>query len=258
MSKTHYEILGVPRTADIREIQMAYHRLAQKYHPDKADTPEMKREYEQHFAMVSAAYNVLKDKEKRAKYDRSLGISSDSAGKTADMAKPDDTQSRPRGAGSSGTMPKVGSGAPKIQGGFDQNRVSVAKRAFNGGKQYFAAGDYLKATEFFEVAVKNNDGEAAYHAYLALALLRSKRGFTRAVEAVKRAIEIDPYNSEHRLILAELYEATNSTSMAIAAYEEILKWDPDNARAKAALAALRPNRAKSLLGRIFGRLFSGK
>ncbi|MCX7718102.1 MAG: DnaJ domain-containing protein [Candidatus Sumerlaeaceae bacterium] len=250
MSKTHYEILGVPKTADIREIQMAYHRLAQKYHPDKADTPEKKREFEQHFGLVSAAYNVLKDKEKRAAYDRSLANAGGASISPAEAPKPDETGGRTRSPGSSGTMPKAGTGG-QTPGGFDQNKASVARRAFNGGKQCFAAGDYVKATEFFEVAVKNNDSEATYFSHLAMALLRSRRGFTRAVEAAKRAIEIDPYNSEHRLILAELYEAINSRSMAIATYEEILKWDPENARAKAALAALRPNRAKSIFGRLF-------
>lgn len=251
MSKTHYEILGVPRTAGNREIQMAYHQLAQKYHPDKADSPEKKQEYEQRFGLVSAAYNVLKDRDKRAAYDRSLRITPESSANPAEAPKPDETGAHARGAGSIGKIPNAGAGAGP--GGFDRNRAAVARRAFNGGKQCLAAGDYAKATEFFEVAVKNNDSEATYHSHLALALLRSKRGFNRAVESAQRAIAIDPYNSEHRLILAELYEAIASTSMAVAVYEEILKWDPENARAKAALARLRPNRAKSILGRLFGK-----
>lgn len=62
-----YKTLGVARTAEQAEIKSAYRKLAKKYHPDLNPGDA---EIERRFKEVSAAYDVLGDAEKRAKYDR--------------------------------------------------------------------------------------------------------------------------------------------------------------------------------------------
>lgn len=66
--KDYYEILGVERGADEKQIKRAYRKLAQQYHPDKQTGSE------EQFKQINEAYQVLGDPEKRAKYDR-LGSS---------------------------------------------------------------------------------------------------------------------------------------------------------------------------------------
>jgi molecular chaperone DnaJ len=63
---TYYEILEVSRESTLEEIRTAYRRLALKYHPDKNPGDQVA---EDRFKVVSEAYQVLADPEKRQLYD---------------------------------------------------------------------------------------------------------------------------------------------------------------------------------------------
>jgi curved DNA-binding protein len=64
--RDYYEVLGVPRDASAEDIRRAYRTLARQYHPDVNKDPEA----EDRFKEVSEAYEVLRDPEKRERYDR--------------------------------------------------------------------------------------------------------------------------------------------------------------------------------------------
>lgn len=241
MSKTYYEVLGVPRNAGELEIKAAYHRLARKYHPDKAASVSEAQSLQSEFSHISTAYNVLKDPEKRSAYDQTLEVK-----RQQDAAQSGPLAKAPSSPGSPAAAPGASSASS------EKHRATVAKRAYVKGLQLMQAGDYAKAVEFFENAIKNNDREAIYYAKLAQTHLRSRRSFSKATEAAQKAIELDPYNSDYRLILAELYENAGSTSMAIKTYEEILRWDATNSKAKMALNVLAPKKS-SIFDRIFGK-----
>jgi curved DNA-binding protein len=64
--RDYYETLGVSRDASQDDIRAAYRRLARQNHPDVNKSPEA----EERFKEISEAYEVLRDPEKRAQYDR--------------------------------------------------------------------------------------------------------------------------------------------------------------------------------------------
>lgn len=67
MAKDYYQILGVPRGTDAKEIKKAYRKLARQYHPDI--NPNSK-DAEAKFKEINEAYQVLSDEEKRKFYDQ--------------------------------------------------------------------------------------------------------------------------------------------------------------------------------------------
>lgn len=65
--KDYYKTLGVERAASEEEIKKAFRRLAHQYHPDKSGGDH---ESTERFKLINEAYEVLKDPDKRAQYDR--------------------------------------------------------------------------------------------------------------------------------------------------------------------------------------------
>lgn len=70
--KDHYEVLGVSKNATEQEIKSSFRKLSRKYHPDmqSGKSDNEKKEAENKFKEIAAAYEVLSDKDKRAHYDQ--------------------------------------------------------------------------------------------------------------------------------------------------------------------------------------------
>ncbi|MBU4547692.1 MAG: DnaJ domain-containing protein, partial [Euryarchaeota archaeon] len=64
--RDYYEVLGVDKGSDKKEIKKAYRKLAMKYHPDVSDDAEAADKFKE----ISEAYAVLSDEEKRSTYDQ--------------------------------------------------------------------------------------------------------------------------------------------------------------------------------------------
>lgn len=95
-----YQVLGVARGVSAEDLRKAYRKLAKEFHPDRNQGNEKASE---RFKEISAAYDLLGDADKRAKYDRG---EIDASG-----------QPRARGFGGGGYRPGAGTGAG-AGGGF--------------------------------------------------------------------------------------------------------------------------------------------
>src|SRR6266581_8748458 len=67
MARDYYEVLGVPREASEEEIRKAYRKIAFQNHPDRNPSD---KSAEQKFKEATEAYEVLRDPDKRARYDQ--------------------------------------------------------------------------------------------------------------------------------------------------------------------------------------------
>src|SRR4051812_34827444 len=83
MRRDAYELLGVPRGADERQVKKAFRQLARELHPDVNNHDP---EAEEKFKEAAEAYEVLSDPERRAVYDRHGWDGLDSRGYAAQTA----------------------------------------------------------------------------------------------------------------------------------------------------------------------------
>ena len=75
----YYDVLGVKRHADVKEVKVAYFKMAKKFHPDHNKTLDAK----QMFELIAEAYDVLSDEDKRKEYDETGCVSERHGGRSA-------------------------------------------------------------------------------------------------------------------------------------------------------------------------------
>jgi curved DNA-binding protein CbpA len=285
-----YKILGVPRDAPEREIKRAYYKLARDLHPDKAPDEQEARKNSDELAAISQAYNTLKDPRKRAEYDASrgyakspgnglsqspaieppsLGLGASASAAANSRGIPGTASSMPRSGGTiaAGSGQGPGSGGKVTQGDMLAQRRNMAQKAFVRGMQFFKRQELREALPLFEAAVTNDpESEPQYHLKYAQCLMRTKGSYGKAAEHARIACEMDQYNIEFKLMLGEIHEMAGVSTKAVEVYEDVLRWDPTNAVAKAKLAILsKSGKGRSLLagsqnalGKLFPSLFHKK
>jgi len=84
--ESHYDVLGIARSADGSIIRAAYRELAKRYHPDTTTDP--KDIAAARFRKVQGAYEVLSDAQRRAKYDAQLSADALASDQGASQAPP--------------------------------------------------------------------------------------------------------------------------------------------------------------------------
>jgi len=100
-ARNHYAVLGVAHSADAREIRHAYRQVSLRIHPDKVqsflkeDSPQLVKDAEAAFKLVSAAYEILCDDGKRAGYNQTIGLAKGKGQKARTQPQHQDPSKKP-------------------------------------------------------------------------------------------------------------------------------------------------------------------
>ncbi len=209
--KDHYEILGVEQGASPVEIKKAYFRLAKAYHPDRHHEPGMEAVHPMLvvlFDRLTEAYDILSHESSRLDYNE---------------------------AQTSQRQPPAHAGVDEATSRSQQMAEEQGRR----GEAALLAGNMKEAIVCLEVATQQDDSRARYHALLGQALAAVPSRWGDAEAELKRAIKLEPLNADYQVVLGVIYLQAKALGKALVRFEEALRWDPANAKAKQLLNELK-------------------
>ncbi len=223
-SQSYFEVLCVPESAETRDIQSAYMKLAKLYHPDRhsAEPDEVKRVAAEIFALLTLARDTLSDASRRASYQRQLS------------GEPD-------------------ADTPRV------DHVIQAEKVFRDGEALLKKKDYAAALQKFGAARELDANEGEFHAlygWTYFVVHRETPGAERAaIEALERALSLAPESPKGYYYLAQLYRAVGQQDQARKFLRKVLSMDPEHAEAQAALRLMKLRQEKeraTASGGLFG------
>jgi curved DNA-binding protein CbpA len=210
---SYFELLGVPRTADAKDIKRAYFQLSREFHPDRhygrALGPYQAR-LEAIFRKLVEAYELLSDPATRIEIERSMSAS----------------PGRPAGAEKE---PAEGAGSTQPRAHDKWSRLARLRKKFHVPEEVMAERRF-KGRQFYEAAMvsakKKRWLEAAASIRLAIAFDPTDRSFKSAFADVQAHV--------HQMRAEELIEQANaswddrSRQEALGLYEEALLYRPSD------------------------------
>ena len=206
---TYYDWLEVHRSAATKEIKKAFAMLVKKYHPDRHRAEVVKAvgsKLEVILTKVTRAQETLSDAQSRRRYDNSL-----------------------RTEAPKGELDAKSSIPPKRETRGVTSSERMAERYYGEAKQYFVQRDFHEVVKLMEEAVGIDPSKVRYRCLLAQAMSRNPKWGKNAEEHFRKALELEPFDTESLIGLAELYELVGLLRRAQALYTEAVEIDPGNA-----------------------------
>jgi len=212
----YYEILGVSRGAELKQIHIAFRTLSKKMHPDRV-SEDLRPKAEAEYRQIVKAYNTLKDPKQRDKYDKTL---SSPAGSRDEVSK-----------------------------------ESQFQNYYRAGVNRYNNRQYEHAVEFMKKAVFCKPHAEAYY-YKGSAESRVPRRKKDAVDSLQKAVEMDPFNAKYLKAYAKLLYDVGLRARAKAAVRKALELLPDDSMMLNLMDELEPESDKKsgILGGLWGRL----
>ncbi|PYQ18621.1 MAG: hypothetical protein DMF81_24385, partial [Acidobacteria bacterium] len=240
-SNSHFEFLGVPRSATEAQVKEAYFRLARPLHPDSNRDPgldDLQEKREAAFHRLTEAYETLRDPKRRARYEADLEA-------RTPKRRPEPT-------------PPPEPPAPPSPAPDRPTDAALAQESSRQAEKLFKDEKYWDAIQLLEAAIPRLDRAARLRAQvlLARAYMKNPNWTRRAEELLQRVVQENPDSADAYVALGELYRASQLKSRAQAMYRKAVQAQPGHAEAMAELAALDgegPPEGGTRLKKLFGK-----
>jgi hypothetical protein len=258
LRRDHFEVLGLERTATEAEVREAYAAFARILHPDvcRDGLEDLRQERDAVFIRLTAAYEVLRDPDSRAAYERAYepsrfpsprprvkvpGVTPSAGVPSPAPAPPAPPPPAPEPAATP-AAPRERAAAPPAP----EDRPStidprlLPEHVLEVAERLFADERYWEAIQQLEPMVPRAEGPTRARAkmLLALAYLKNPKWKKRAEAVLLSLLEENPRDIEAHLSLAQIYREADLPARARSLYRRVLDIHPSHAAARAALASL--------------------
>ena len=238
-AKSHFEALGIERTATDAQVKEAYFRLAKRFHPDTHHDPNMadlRDKLETVFIRLGEAYEVLRSPRSRGPYE------SEMASRAPRAPAPDARAAAP--------PPAPAVPVPAMD-------PALAAQSVRQAEKYMEQEKYWDAIQLLEPAVPVLAGKPKQRARLDLARAYTKNPnwVHQAEETLHEVVRDDPKNVEAYLALGQLYKAGGLRGRSVSMFRKALELKPDNEEALAELSAIGPEPEATEPGGFLKKLF---
>jgi tetratricopeptide (TPR) repeat protein len=219
-TKTHFDILEIPRASTETQVKEAYFRLAKRFHPDVHHDPslgDLRDRLEAVFIRLGEAYEALRNPRTRATYEGRLGASFP----------------RPAAAGQTSAAPPPAPAAIDPEAG-----VRAAEMQVLLAEKHFEQEKYWDAIQALEPAVSVVSGKMRQRArvLLARAYLKNPKWVKRAEETLLLVVHDDDKNVDGHFLLGKIYKQQGLKTRSQSMLRRALELRPDHEEAAAELA----------------------
>jgi TolA-binding protein len=224
---THFEVLGLERSASGADVKEAYFRLAKRFHPDVhhgENLGDLRDKLEQVFIRLGEAYEVLRDTEKRGEYEAWIG--------------------RPKAPAAAGAAVTDG---PPAEAPDPEAESRRAEAAVDEATALYEKEKYWDAIQKIEPILETLTDKTRLRAQLVLArcYLKNPKWEKTAKETLEIAVQENPKAAEAYALLGALYKQKGLRTRAASLYRRVLELQPDHKDAAEALAELGPKEGPS-------------
>jgi tetratricopeptide (TPR) repeat protein len=242
--RTHFEVLGLERSANDAQVKEAYFRLAKRFHPDVQHDPhlaDLRDKLEAVFIRLGEAYEVLRNGGSRSRYESGL-------------------PRLPRAAA------PAAAAAPEAPPPLDpETEERLATDNLRRGEKLLADARYWDAIQLFETALPALKPKLALRARLGIARaqLKNPKWLKRGEETLLSIVQEEPAHLEAHFELAQLYRSQGLRQRALNHFRKVLEHRPDHEESLKAEAELafaesaaekpEPESGGGLLKKLFGR-----
>ncbi|MFI5007504.1 MAG: DnaJ domain-containing protein, partial [Solirubrobacterales bacterium] len=236
--RTHFEMLGLTRSATDAQVKDAYFRMAKRFHPDvhhDASLGDLRDKLEAVFIRLGQAYETLKNPKTRTSYEERLG--SGAFGVAAAAQPPEPPPPPPDPA----------------------EELRKAELAIRTAEKLYEKEKFWDAIQILEPAVPIVTGKMKQRGRVTLArcYLKNPNWAKRAEAELLEAAREDPKNVDAHFILGTIYKERGLNARALSMFRKVVELKPDHEEVHALLAAVAPPEAPSEErgGGLISRLF---